>query len=211
MKYDIQKKALPVTTRATVSKIVANRGDGAALLADVDKVLLSLPPRKGWDSKVQRRRNVKQQARGLLHSLEGVRPELRREVNDMITDLVLGARFDQMLDRDWLNMLIVSLRAHTEGEAAARLCVGRGVAEEVKASCSAYSKEDSPSLNIVHALAVAWRKHTRLAVSGADGAPFVEFVSTVLTNTGKTSVTDPRRLINRVLECSPELKGKPKK
>jgi hypothetical protein len=210
MKYSITKRTLDDTTKTNIGTLVKNRGDKAALLADVEKTLLTFRPRKGFDNSVNQRRNVKQQARSLLHSLEGVRPELRREVNSMFTDLVLGARFDQMLDRDWVNLLTVSLRARIEGEASARLRVGHGITEEVKSSY-AYSKEDSPSLNIVHALAVAWRKHTRLAVSGADGSPFVEFVSAVLTDTGADSVTDPRRLINTVLKHSPELKGKPKK
>ena len=106
-----------------------------------------------------------------------------------------------MLNADYLAMLIVSLRALVNGAAEMK---------DWKAE-SEFTKEDFPSLNIVAALAKAWREHTRLAVSGADGAPFVEFVSAVLTQTGGAAVLDPRRIIKRVLKADPSLRGKPKK
>jgi len=213
MKFDIQKRALSAYSRGLITEIVnrdpCTRARGAGFAESVDTMLARFPGRAGWDKKIARRRSVKHQARSLLLALESVRPELKNEVNRELTGIVLGMKFEQMLNSDYLGMLTASLRALVKGEAEATLSIG-GKAVRWRAR-DQFTKEDFPSLNMMSALAHLWQKHTRFAVSCADGAPFVRFVSAVLTDIGATDCTDPRRLIRRVLETEPELRGKPKK
>jgi hypothetical protein len=205
VKYDIKQRKLDARTKARIAALVGARGDAGAVLSATEDALAKKRTRAWFDADIKRGRAVKHHARSLLLALESVRPELRREVNEMMVDIILGRSFNEILKYDYLSSLTIALRARVKGRAS-RL-VGR-----VKLTAShEENKFDLPSINIVSALAHAWQNHTRLAVSGADGAPFVEFVSTVLTATGSEAVADPRRIINHVLKSEPELRKRHKK
>lgn len=205
MKYDIKQRKLDARTKARIAALVGTRGDAGAVLSATEDALAKKRTRARFDADIKRGRAVKHQARSLLLALESVRPELRHEVNKMMVDIILGRSFKEVLTYDYLSALTLTVRARVKGQAS-------GLVGRVKMTAShEETKLDFPSLNIVSALAHAWQNHTRLAVSGADGAPFVEFVSAVLTATGSEAVVDPRRIINRVLKSEPELRKRHKK
>lgn len=210
MKYDITSRMLSERAKDRVTELVGKRGNAAALIEEIETKLKRMEPRAGWEKDCKRRRNVKHHAKSLLNTLECMRPELKHEVNEMLVDDILGLNFNQILDHDFIGMLTASLRARIEGQASGRIAKGAGEHGTVKASYE-YTKDDLPSLNVVDALARAWRKHTRLAVSYADKGPFMDFVSHVLTDTGKKNVADPRRIIKRVLKTNSALHKEPKK
>jgi hypothetical protein len=187
-RFVVTRPDLPPDARKQIVALVGKRGDAAALIADIDKLLFV------WSHQKRRAPTMpalRREAASLQRRLAGISPDLRRMLNGSMAgwfevyDLAYGIKTSPEKQRDLYNPKNDWLK-NLEGSC-----------ESVRNATA--NKSDLFGASIVRALSCPWLKHTTLKPSASPDSVFVGFVLIVLRDCSNWPGTDPRRLITSAL------------